>query len=305
MFVALLGAVVALPEGRAGIAYTFGTGGDAFTIDFVHVANANNAADNTGYGAVPYDFLMGTYEISGNLIAKATAGGLTGVSASSGATDKPATGVSWIEAAKFVNWLNSSLGYQPAYNFSGGTFQLWSSAEAWQNGGENLYRHRAAHFFLPSEDEWYKAAYYDGNLGVYYDYPTGSNSAPTPVGRSTAPNTAVYKQSTAYTPAEYYRAGGLSPYGTMGQGGNVYERLESALDGLNDSPTELRTTRSGVWWAANDAQLLPSYRTGNDTTGEYFATSFRVAAVPEPVASAAALGVFALGYVLWRRRPVN
>ncbi len=33
---------------------------------------------------------------------------------------------------------------------------------------------------LPSEDEWYKAAYHynDGVTGNYYDYPTSSDSVP-------------------------------------------------------------------------------------------------------------------------------
>jgi hypothetical protein len=37
---------------------------------------------------------------------------------------------------------------------------LWSSAQAWQVGGQNLYRHKDAYYFLPSEDEWYKAAFH-------------------------------------------------------------------------------------------------------------------------------------------------
>ena len=91
------------------------------------------------------------------------------------------TGISWYEAAAFVNWLNTSQNYQAAYqvSYNEGTgewsMDLWDSAEAWQLGGENLYRHRDAHYFLPSVDEWYKAAYYDPALNVYFDYPTGQN----------------------------------------------------------------------------------------------------------------------------------
>jgi formylglycine-generating enzyme required for sulfatase activity len=43
---------------------------------------------------------------------------------------------------------------------------LWSSEQAWTAGGTNLYRNKDASYFLPSENEWYKAAYYN---------PAGSN----------------------------------------------------------------------------------------------------------------------------------
>ena len=42
---------------------TFGTSGNEFTIDFVNIGNAGNAADTTTYGAVPYAYRMGKYEI--------------------------------------------------------------------------------------------------------------------------------------------------------------------------------------------------------------------------------------------------
>ena len=86
------------------------------------------------------------------------------------------------EAARFVNWLNTSQGYQVAYSFTmsgpNDNLTLWSSAQAWQLGGENLFRHKDAHYFLPSEDEWYKAAYYDGNTSTYFDYANGKDTAP-------------------------------------------------------------------------------------------------------------------------------
>ena len=42
----------------------FGTGDNAFTIPFVPIGNAGNAADTTGYGAVSYNFNISTYAIS-------------------------------------------------------------------------------------------------------------------------------------------------------------------------------------------------------------------------------------------------
>ena len=51
----------------------------------------------------------------------------------------------------------------------------------------NLFRNRQAKYFLPSANEWYKAAYYDPVVGVYWDYPTGSNSPPVAVPGGTLP----------------------------------------------------------------------------------------------------------------------
>jgi len=82
---------------------------------------------------------------------------------------------------------------------------------------------------------------------VYYDYPTGSDSAPTPVYSGTLAGTAVYDRDISDGPADIASAGGLSPYGTMGQGGNVLEWMESASDGTNDSGSENRVWRGGAW----------------------------------------------------------
>ena len=64
-------------------------------------------------------------------------------------------------------------------------------------------------FFLPSEDEWYKAAYYKGggtNAG-YWDYPTQSDTAPTaelPVGTDMVNGSANYYYDYTYLDTTYY-----------------------------------------------------------------------------------------------------
>ena len=179
-----LSATMLLLAASAGVmpastmADTFGTGGNTFTIDFVTIGNPGNAANyhpyGWSYGAVPYTYQMGTYEVSRDMITKANNAGGLGISLEDmtiyggNVGTHPATGVSWFEAAKFVNWLNTSSGHAAAYNFDGnGNFTLWTPAEAWTQGGENLYRNKEAHYFLPSENEWYKAAYYNGTR--YFD----------------------------------------------------------------------------------------------------------------------------------------
>lgn len=73
----------------------FGSGSNAFTIDFVNVGNAGNAADTTGYGAVSYQYRIGKYEVSQDAIDKATASGLSNVTAWEWAGSQPAGRITW------------------------------------------------------------------------------------------------------------------------------------------------------------------------------------------------------------------
>ena len=219
--------------------------------------------------------------------------------------------MSWYESAAFVNWLNTSKGFTPAYSlgWSGSTWSmaLWT---VWDAGydANNLYRNSLAKYFLPSENEFYKAAYGKSDGSGYYLYPTASDTAPTPVPSGTAAGTAVYSQPTGQGPASVYEAGGLSSYGTMGQGGNVWEWEESAHDGWNNSATEARGVRGGLWYStANNMQ--PIIRPPFNYPGREgdFALGFRVASVadvgvaPEP-STYALLGLGAIGMLMVMRR---
>jgi hypothetical protein len=289
---------------------TFGTGVNSFAIDFTNIGNPGNTDDagaggglySSPYGGVPYEYRMAITEAAQDWVTKATAMGLANVTANAFMGDRPAGNMTWYEAAAFVNWLNTSTGHQAAYDlaFSGSwSMTLWSSDDAWQVGGENLYRHKDAYYFLPSEDEWYKAAYHqnDGVTANYWDYATGSNTIPPSVGGGTTPVTAVYN-GVFGQPANVDDDGGLSPYGTRGQNGNVWEWQESAADGVNDSASEDRERRGGYWNGGEDT-LRSSTRDSlpPEVTGD--GVGFRVASVPEP-ASIVFLGGSAL--LLLRRR---
>ena len=285
-------------------------------MDFVTIGNPGNAADTTGspnpVGSVAYTYNIGKYEVSRDMINKANAAGSLGItmwdmtSFGGNGINRPATEISWSEAARFVNYLNTSSGSTAAYKFDGsGNFQLWSSSEAGYNA-INQFRNSLAKFFLPSTDEWYKAAYGSPN-GSWYNYPTGSDNAPTAVAGGTAANTAVYSSVAFHGqtgPADINNAGGLSPYGTMGQGGNVVELTESAFDGINDLATDLRELRGGSWFfSAADMNSLDreSYLAISSTSLYIGLQGFRVASVPEP----SSLSLLVLGGVvvaLRRRR---
>jgi formylglycine-generating enzyme len=281
---------------------TFGSGPNTFDINFVNIGNAGNAADTTTYGAVPYEYRVGTYEITQDAITKATASGMSNVTAGAWTGSQPAANISWYGAAAFVNWLNTSTGHQAAYDltFSGSwSMNLWSSGQAWTAGGENLYRHKDAFYFLPSENEWYKAAYYNPGGSNYFLYPTASSSVPTAVASGTSAGSAVY-DGVAGSPAAVTNAGGLSPYGTMGQGGNVWEWNESAFAGTNSSSSEARAFRGGGW-GSSEFLLRSSFRGSSGPSGVDGSAGFRVASVPEPSTYALLLLGAGAAY-LWKRR---
>ena len=304
--VALVCAAFTLMTQLSAQADTFGTSGNEFTIDFVNIGNAGNAADSTTYGAVPYEYRASTYEISQDAINKATASGLVGVTAGAWTGNQPAANINWYDAAAFVNWLNTSTGNTAAYDLTFSDSQwsmaLWSSEQAWTAGGTNLYRNKDAFYFLPSENEWYKAAYYNPAGSNYFLYPTASSSAPAAVASGTSAGTAVYNRA-ASVPAIVDSAGGLSPYGTMGQGGNVREWNESAFDGSYYTSYENRATRGGGWVATADG-LRSSVRLSLVPGFEGSGIGFRVASVPEP--STYVLVLMGAGALyLWKRRKAS
>ncbi len=284
---------------------TFGSGSEAFDIDFVTIGNPGNADDTMGLqplsGKVDYTYRIGQFEISEDMIDKANTLGGLGLTHDNRGANKPATSISWFEAARFVNWLNTDSGSTPAYKFNGSTFELWTPGDAGYNPN-NLYRNSQAKYFLPSVDEWYKAAYYDPTSGVYYDYPTGSDSVPDGIdfAGDTTFDAVFFDGGSNSAPNDITDVGVLSPYGTAGQGGNVWEWEETDFDLVNNSSSPGRGVRGGSWYR-NSGVLLSSSRDVNSPTDGESGIGFRVASVPEP--SGLLLGALAsLGLLMRRRR---
>ncbi len=188
----------------------------AVDIETVPVGDAGNAADTRyeapGYGAVDYAYHIGKYEVTVgqyteflNKVAGVDTYALYNINMSfpspdckiarSGAgtvgdpytysvpedyVNRPVSYVSWGDAARFANWLHNGqpTGAQDLTTTEDGAYYLNGATSS----PDLLAVSRKAEWkwAIPTEDEWYKAAYYKGgsiNAG-YWDYPTSSDTAP-------------------------------------------------------------------------------------------------------------------------------
>jgi len=302
---------------------SFGSGSNQFNMEFVAIGNPGNAPDTTGapnpVGAVGYTYGIGKFEVSEDMITKFNASQSLQITKVTRGTNKPATSVSWNEAARFVNWLNTSTNGFAAYKFTTGgvndNIALWTASDTLDYDASNPYRSKRATYVLPGYNEWHKAAYYNSSNSTYYNFPNGSVTAPTAVANGTADNTAVYNQVFSQGPADVNQAGGLSPYGVMGLGGNAWEWEESTTDVLNNNGSANRGVRGGSWITTslqvNDLSssnrlenpsapwLNPSV--SDDDIGFRVASLDQEAIVPEP--SMMLIGtLFGLGGLVAKRR---
>ena len=295
----------------------------AVTIDWVTVGGAGNACDVQSqgcFGAVAYTYQISKYEVTNaqyaeflnavaatdtnalyntSMASDATFGGITrsGVSGSytysvnSGFADKPVVYVSFWDALRFANWLHNGQpsGGQNSTTTEDGAYTITAGGIA----ANSITRNAGARIFLASEDEWYKAAYYDAVSATYFDYPTGTDTqtacvAPaSDTGNSANCNSAVGALTDvgAYTLSD-------SPNGTFDQGGNVWEWNEAIISGSN------RGYRSGAW-AGLPSFFAASSRGNNVPVHESVFVGFRVA-VPEPGTGLLVMAGL-LGVAGWRR----
>lgn len=208
----------------------------------------------------------------------------------------PVNFVSWFTAARFINWLEN--GQQGgAASAESGTYNLNGATT-----GQVVARNPGSTYFLPSTNEWYKAAFYNG-AGGYWDYQTQSNSVPTAtVSDFTLVNAANWGSVAAGPVAVGSYTNVTSHYDLYDMLGNVTEWVENG----SNSNAFLMGANFGnpniVAWNARAAGVQRLFAA--DSMSQ--ATGFRVAAVPEPstyallAASAAGLGGFS--WVKRRRR---
>jgi hypothetical protein len=313
----------------------------------VPVGNAGNAADSTGFGAVAYPYRIAMLEVSNaqyveflnavdlsgantlslynNAMMLDARGGIdfnsgaangSKYSAKSGRANNPVVFVSRYDGHRFANWMHNGQG---GGTTESGAYTLLGGTPIPSNSG-SMVRNANAQWFIPTSDEWYKAAYHknDGVTGNYWDYPTSTDttpfSAPPPGSAAPAPsNTANFfnsdnlangyddgfavNGSVFYNPAFNYLTdvgaypAALSPYGTLDQGGNVAELSHVGIF------TATGRLRGGAWFhSANDLSVSMEFQDG---LAESFFNGFRLATpVPEP----ATLVLLMFATVGWRFR---
>ena len=278
----------------------------SITMDWVNVGNPGNAADPaTGslYGAVAYAYQIGKHEVTnsqygaflnakgasnsgaiynssmtGTGITQTGSSGNFSYSVTSGFENKPVVYVSWFDAARFANWMMNGQGSGDmetgAYTLNGATSGIITA-----NIGAQVY--------LPSEDEWYKAAYYSAANTSYSLYPNGQNTITTA--------DANYNNSVGSTTNVGTYSSDPSSYGTFDQGGNVWEWNDAVISGSS------RGLRGGSFNDGGDG-LRASYRGASDVDPAYEGgdVGFRVASVPEP--TSLLLTMLAGGVMLARRK---
>jgi formylglycine-generating enzyme required for sulfatase activity len=294
-----------------------GTASAVVNIDFVPVENAGNANDTTGYGAVSSSYQIGKYEVTNSQYAEflsakgssnsfgifnssmATYGitqtgspGSFSYSVTSGFENKPVVYVSWFDAARFINWLSNGQG--------NGDTETGPYTLAGATSGTSFAKNPGATLYLPTESQWYKAAYYDATkdgTGGYWQVPTQSATlGGNTIGNANSANyfdgDHVSFPGTQTTDVGAYGTNSDSFYGTFDQGGNVWEWNDAVLG-------TSRGLRGGAWNSVSGV-LASTLRGGSNPSNETADVGFRVASIPEP--GSVALTLLATGMLVSRRR---
>ncbi len=285
--------------------------------EWVTVGDPGNPADKTGFGAVAYEFQIMKHEVTcaqyaaflNAMAATDTLGlyipqmdgapmpkGLDDIrseqgciirtgekgsyrySVSVGNDKKPIVNISVPNALRFANWMHGGQTETGAYDITKGRALAPRSAEAL--------------VWLPSEDEWYKAAYYDAAAKRYWRYATRSDEPPVSCKPdATQTNAANYywtdgknngvSNGYAFSQSDYYKPGSIylfdvgsypaasSHYGTLDQSGSVWEWTEGIA-------YETKRVIRGGGWPDEALSLRSTTRTSVLPTSLYKDVGFRL-----------------------------
>lgn len=278
----------------------------ALEIEWVTVGDPGNKPDKTGLGAVAYPFQISKHEITVSqyadfLNAVAAKGdprllwngaqkiqrtGVPGAfhyAAQPKREREPVMQVSFLEALRFANWMHHG----------GAQGDTETGAYPLAGTGGLGPREPGALMWIPNENEWYKAAYHHpqaagGPPGGYWTYPTRSDAMPklaTPgdpgpnfanflADPSPQANGGVLRGFEHVMPTGSF-PGSASHYGTLDQGGNAWEWVETTVFETQ------RLIRGGSMCASHE-KLLSRVRNSASPARRYPDTGFRICrAVPK------------------------
>ncbi len=302
----------ALLVGATARADVFNLTNGQTSLQFVTVGAPGNAADPlTGLGSVPYTYQIGTYDVTLNqyaafLNAVATTSDPYGLYTGSMATDfssgisQSPNGlggysysvvgngnvavfdVSWGDAARFCNWLQNGQPTGPEGNGTTetGAYTLNCGTSDAALGG--ITRNPGTVYCLPSLNEWYKAAYYNGVNDTYWLYPTQSNSPPSNILSPSGTNNANW--GTSGPTVVGLLADSPGPWGTFDQGGELFQWTDTYFytsaygedywgyampnSSWESNVSELESTNT-VWpWSPSDDFNFLGFRVAEETVPE-------------------------------------
>ena len=230
------------------------------------------------------------------------------------AGNRPITKLTWFSAARFTNWMANG---QPTGAQSASTTEQGAYTLDGKNTGSQVPRNTinpntgaTPTFALPTENEWYKAAYYKGGgtAAGYWNYATqndtppgndlltnGSNSAnyfstgnpsnlPNTHDRFTI-NSGDEEFALSHLTAVGMFAGTTTAYGVYDMNGNAFSWLETPVNPFDIEGTYVRggtwDQREGVTFFSRNNRVYTGNYDSNPNIGIRLVS---VTAVPEPSA---------------------
>jgi formylglycine-generating enzyme required for sulfatase activity len=330
--------------------------------DLVKVGDPNNAAqfsanaNQNGYGRVITDFWIGKFHFTNsqytaflnaidpagsnpNSVYNANMGSDVrgGISFTTGNAsgakyavktnmgDKPVNYVSWFDSARVSNWLhNGAQTYVSTDNTASAPQNNGAYTLGTATTGNSVVKNAGAQFYVPTENEWYKAAYYNPTLNInaafrYRLYGNGFDVTPTAVtadstGNGSAGTGSILGSGTGnfanFANGVVWNGqtgnvttvgtnGAASYYGAFDMSGNVFDWND--LDGVAGSTRGLR----GGGWPYGASLGSSAYRLTDVPSSGFNDIGFRLASpVPEPATLGMASGgaLFAGGWWVLKRR---